>query len=173
MRVVVGAAVLLLVATATGYLAIVAIQGGPPPDNALTVPFVAGYLALMALLLAASLSGAPPMAAMRPALRAAPAAGLLVLGVLAIFSIGLPVLIAASLAAAAAVLTFITQRTRRAVVAAATAALVAVVALLVGLEVTWHYIVCPPTGLTAGTTAGIFVPSYSYECSYGHLKINR
>ena len=114
---VVGVAVLLLVATATGYLGIVAIQGGPPPDNFLTVPFVAGYLALMALFLAASLSDAAPIASMRPALRAAPAAGLMVLGVLAIFSIGLPVLIAASLATAATVVTFVTQPARGAVVA--------------------------------------------------------
>ncbi len=170
---VVGVAVLLLVATATGYLGIVAIQGGPPPDNFLTVPFVAGYLALMALLLAASLSGAAPIALMRPALRAAPAAGLMVLGVLAIFSIGLPVLIAPSLATAATVVTFVTQPARGAVVAAVVAGLISVAALLAGLEFTWHYVVCPPTGLTAGTTAGIFIPSYSYECSYGHLTINR
>ena len=132
---VVGVAVLLLVAIATGYLGIIAIQGGPPPDNFLTVPFVAGYLALMALLLAASLSGAS-ITSMRPALRTAPAAGLVVLGVLAIFSIGLPVLIAASLATAATVVTFLTQPALGAVLAAVAAGLISVAALLAGLELT-------------------------------------
>jgi hypothetical protein len=172
-RVLVAVPVVLLAAIVAGYIALTQSQGGAPQVDVLTVPFVAGYLVLMALLLMISLLDVGPVVRLRPVLRGAPAGGLLILGLMAIFSIGLPILFTAALAVASTIMTVTRQSTGRAVFAAVAAGVGAVVFLLAGLEFTWHYLVCPPTGLGAGTTAGIFVGGYSYECNYGHLTINR
>jgi hypothetical protein len=172
-RVLVAVPVVLVTAIAAGYLAIIESQDGPREPTVLVAPFIAGFLGLMAFLLLLSLLGARPIVTLRPALRAASGAGLLVLGGLAIFSIGLPILFTAAPAIAALVITISQRPAGGAVLSAAAAAVVTVALLFAGLEFTWHYLVCPPAGLGAGTTPGIFVRGYSYECSYGHLTINK
>src|ERR1700687_792257 len=97
------ATVLVLIGDA-GYVLIVATQGAYPPD-AFTVPFLAGYWLVMAAMLWLSVLDRPRLATLRPALRAAAAAGLLITGVLGLFSIGLPMVIAGALATGAAVRT--------------------------------------------------------------------
>jgi hypothetical protein len=74
-------AVVLVVMGDAGYVLIVATQGSYPPD-AFTVPFLAGYWLVMAVMLGLSVLDRPRLAALRPALRAGAAAGLLVTGVL-------------------------------------------------------------------------------------------
>src|SRR5258708_16483289 len=84
-------ALIFALATDAAYLLLILGQGGAQPDI-VTVGFVASYLALLAALLAASLSRGWS-AAVRLSLRAAASGGLLVWGVLALFSIRLPLLI--------------------------------------------------------------------------------
>ena len=168
-RVLVSVAVAATLAIVVLYVSISRTQGGggPPTPDVLTVPFVASYIALMGGLLAASLF-VPP--ALRPALRGAAAAGLLVLGWLAIFSIGVAILIAAGLAIGSTVLALNERPGARPVASAVVAGVLAVVVLVAGFEFSWHYLVCPPTGQQGGTTAE-FLPGHfaTYECNDGVL----
>jgi hypothetical protein len=164
-RVLVWVAIAGVVAIDGLYLAIIHFQGDPAPANVLTAPFVASYLAVMAILLAASLLTA---ATAKPVLRAAASAGLLVLAVLAAFSIGVLILVVAGLAIAATIPTLGIQKSRRIRVAAGVAALVAAVVLIGGLELTSRFLVCPATGSSGGTT-GSFFGQVSYECDNGRL----
>lgn len=169
-RVPAAVAAVAVVAIIALYLVIINSQGGASSDTPLVVPFVAGYLALMGLLLTASLF-TPPGA--RPALRAGASAGLVVLGVLAAFSIGVAVLIAAGLAIAAAVLALRARPGMRSVVSAAAAAVLAVAVLVAGFQIAWTHIVCPTTGGSGGSTASLIGHSFSYECNDGVLTIHR
>jgi len=167
-RVLVAVAVVAIAAIVVLYLSIIRSQGGPgepPTDTPWVVPFVAGYEILMALLLAASLV-VPP--AVRPALRGAAAAGLFVLGVLALFSIGLGDIIAAALAAAATVLSAMATRGPRTWLSLAAAALASVAILLGGFQIAWSHIVCQPTGQSGGSSAGLFGGA-AYDCNEGVL----
>ncbi|HEV3100698.1 MAG TPA: hypothetical protein VG426_00010 [Candidatus Dormibacteraeota bacterium] len=154
-----------LVAIDVLYLAIIHFQNDPGPADVLTVPFVATYLAAMAILLGASLVSPAPA---RPAFRAAASSGLLVLGLLAAFSIGVLVLVMAGLAIATTVGALGMQHKPRVLAATAVASLVAVIVLVGGLQLAWHYLVCPPTGSSGGTTAGFF-GQVTYECDNGRL----
>ena len=158
-------AVVALAAIDALYLALIRSQGGAPSDTPWVVPFVAGYLLLMALDLAASLL-VPPSA--RVLLRAGASAGLLVLGVLSAFSIGAVVLIAAGLATAATVLGVTAKPGGRAALAAGAGAIASVVILLGGFQVVWSHVVCQPAVQSGGSTAGLFGGS-SYECNSGVL----
>jgi hypothetical protein len=130
---------------------------------------VASYLLLTAVLLALSLVDLPFLVGLRPALRTAAAAGLLVLGLLAVFSIGLALLIAGGVATAAAVKTIAATHRASAVVSAVLAAVLAVVVLVIGLEIAWRTIVCPPTGEMGGDTVGVFTGGVNFTCRDGHL----
>jgi hypothetical protein len=76
------------------YLGIVGTQGSNP--EFLRAPFVAAFIALMAV--CAALSSRASAARWRPLLLGVSAAGLLLLGFYAIFSIGLPLLVAGMVA---------------------------------------------------------------------------
>ena len=164
-RVLVWVGIAGLVAIDALYLAIIYFQNDPRPADVLTVPFIASYLAVMAILLGASLFS--PGSA-KPALRAAASAGLVVLGVLAAFSIGVLILVIAGLAIATTIPLLGTRNRPRVLVATGLASLFAVVVLLGGLQVAWHYLVCPPAGSSGGTTTGFF-GQVSYECDNGRL----
>jgi hypothetical protein len=168
--VLVSVAFLIVVGTDAGYIAIIKNQaaGGDRPPDVLTPVFVAGCLGAMAVLLALALAQASPMLNVRPALLAAASTGLLVLGVLGLFSVGVPILIAAVLSITATAMTISTRRTRGAVLSALAAAVVALALLVGGLEFSWGYLVCPKTGQSGGTTAGFFT-GRSYECNNGQL----
>ena len=168
MRVLVAVAVVALVATVAGYIALVRSQGGPAPSDVLTVPFVAGYLLAMGALLAISLIERGWINSLRPALRAAASAGLVALGLLSAFSIGLAVLIAAAFAIAATVVSITSAPRRATFVGAAVGAILSVASLAFGLEVVWNIIICPPTGQSSGTTA----TGINYDCSDGYLTVH-
>jgi hypothetical protein len=170
-RVLVAVSTVSLIAIVAGYIAIIRSQGAPPPDNVVTVPFVAGYLLTMAVLLAVSLAEGPGIVRLRPALRGAAAAGLLVLGFIAAFSIGVPVLITGGLATGATVLALTARPSFKATLSAVVAAIVSVVVLGVGFQISWQTIVCPATGQSGGTTASVFTPGKTYECNDGVLTI--
>jgi hypothetical protein len=143
-------------------------QAGIASDLPLRVPFVASYLALMAVCAALSTLGPGRW---RAALLGACAAGLLLLGFFAIFSIGLPLLIIGLLATAILVHTINDSVRRRTAVALAIAsALVAVVLMLAGFEVTGRVIACPPGAVSGGGT-GFLTGSYSYTCQNGRAIV--
>jgi hypothetical protein len=168
MRVLVAVAVVALVAIVAGYIAIVRSQGGPAPSDVLTVPFVSAYLLLMAAFLAISLIELRTIESLRPALRAAASAGLVALGVLAAFSIGAAIMIAALFAIATTVISLIAAPRRATFIGAAIAAVLSVGFLAFGLEVVWNIIICPPTGQMSGTTAS----GVQYDCSDGYLTVH-
>ncbi len=160
--------IVVTVLTDAGYLALVGGQHSRAPD-VFTVPFIAGFMALMAVLLGLSLFSNRLLARLRPPLRAGAAAGLLVLGALAIFSIGLPLLLAGFLATGAAFRTLVGRGAFGAV--SEVAAAVVVLALLVGgFEVTARLIVCPAGSSMRGTWPGIVTGGFSWECAGGQVQ---
>src|SRR6266851_4568652 len=150
-RVLVAVAVVITFAVVALYVSLIRGQSGPPTPDVLTVPFLAAYQVLMALLLLASLL-VPP--AVRPALRAAAAAGLLVLGWLGVLAID-------------------ARPGRRILISVAFAAVVAIALLVAGFEFSWHYLVCPPTGESGGTTASFLGHASSYDCNNGVLTVHQ
>jgi hypothetical protein len=114
------------------YVTLVAAQGGAEPGS--YVPhFVSGYLVLMAVLIVIALIPNPRLDSLRVPLRAAASGGLLVLGILAAASFGLPVVVAGLLAG------FALTRTKSRPAqwwAGAAASLVSVAVLLAGFQLT-------------------------------------
>ncbi|HEV2035848.1 MAG TPA: hypothetical protein VGU71_16920 [Candidatus Dormibacteraeota bacterium] len=161
------AAVGVLVGDAV-YLWLISTQSAYPPD-AFTIPFVAGYVALMAAMLGLSLMRAPLLVKARPAFRAGSAAGLLVMGVLALFSIGLPFVISGGLATGAAVRTLAGRPRRQTVITEVAAAVIALVVLVAGFEVTERLIVCPAHGVSGGSGYGLVTGGYHWQCVDGRL----
>ena len=161
------AAVVILLVTDVLYVVLITSQ--PPSDNTLTVPFVAGYLALMAVLLALSRRSHPRLLALRTVLRAGPAGGLLLLGTLAAFSIGLPILVAAALAFVIAGRSLPRVGWLPSAATALVAAIVAAAALVVGIDVSQRLIICPPHGTAGGGGSGLVSGPYHYECVNGVL----
>jgi hypothetical protein len=161
-------AAILVVLGDAGYVLIIATQGSYPAD-AFTVPFLAGYWLLMAAMLGLSLLDRPRLATLRPALRAGAAAGLLVTGVLGLFSIGLPMVIAGALATGAAVRTLAGRNRRWAVSTEVLAAVIAVVVVVAGLELTARVILCPAHGESDGGGTGLVTGAYTWKCTEGHL----
>lgn len=159
------------------YVRYIQSQGASDP-RLLRVPFLATFIALMAI--CSALSVLPPAVPWRPLLLGATAGGLLLLGLFAIFSIGLPLAIAGFIALYGA---------RRAVVdarqspshgharvgAGAMAVLGAVLSLAVlmlGLSLTEVAIQCPTTGSEGGAGSVLGFP-YTYSCDNGRLIISR
>jgi hypothetical protein len=152
------------------YVAIAVNQNSlvhAPPEKFI-FPLIGAYLAVMGVLLIASLI--PRWTALvRTALRAAAAGGLLVLGVLAMFSIGLPLVIAGAMAIVATVRTASRHRVMLSSLSAVGAAMIAVTILVVGFEVTERLIVCPQHGTMGGGGSGFVTGPYEYECVEGKL----
>jgi hypothetical protein len=166
--VLVWAAIVLVLADLVVYGLLIRGQGKPQPD-AFTVPFVIGYLALMAVALWLSLLDRPLLELLRPALRATAAAGLLLLGIFAGFSIGLPIFVAGVLATIAAIRALAGPQVRNAVLSEIAAAVIAVTVLLGGFELTQRLILCPSTGSISGSGSGFITGGYHYQCVNGTL----
>jgi len=134
--------------------------------------FVGSYLAVMAALIAVALVPRAEVAAIRVVLRASAAAGLFVLGFLAAFSIGPPLVVAAFLVLLA--LTRTAREPRRGVarLSGLVAAALAVAVLLAGLEVAQRLIVCPEAGTSSGGGSGFLSGPYQYECNNGELRFH-
>jgi hypothetical protein len=162
-------ALVFALATAGAYLLLNLGQGGARSD-VVSVAFVDSYLAALAALLAASLLRRWS-AVVRQSLRAAASGGLLVLGVLAVFSFGLPLLIAGAMATGATVRT-LRGPFRASSISAVAAAAVAVVVLVAGFEVTERLIVCPAHGSSGGGGTGLVTGPYYYDCVNGQLTFH-
>jgi hypothetical protein len=158
------------------YLGIVATQGGSDPQF-LRVPLVAAFIALMAI--GAALSSRGSAARWRPLLLGVSAAGLLLLGFFAIFSVGLPLLAAGVLALLGLInalspsaLSPGTSR-RAAGGMAAGGAVLAVAVLLAGFSLAEVVIRCPANGVEGGGGTRLLGGSYAYSCDNGKLTISR
>jgi uncharacterized membrane protein YgcG len=160
-------AIVIVLVTDVGYVLIIRSQEPIPPDR-YTVVFIVAYLAVMAAMLAASVLRRRVVVRLRPALRAAAAAGLLVIGVLALASIGIPLVVAGALSTGAAVRSLAGLHWHGAIseIAAATAAIAVLVA---GFEVTERMIVCPSTGSSGGSGYGLVTGGYHWSCTDGRL----
>lgn len=171
----VGAAV-IAAADDVFYLGAVNTQGGSNPQF-LRAPFVAAFIALMAI--CAALSSRASAARWRPLLLGVAAAGLLLLGFFGIFSIGLPLLVAGVLALLGLIKALgdassSGQTSARAALAmGAGGAALAIVALLAGFSLTELALRCPATGLESGSGATLSGGSYQYSCDNGKLTISR
>lgn len=149
------------------YLGLIRGQDTFPPDI-LVVPFVASYLLLMVCFLGVSLlRRVNPLA--RTALRGAAPAGLIVFGVLAAFSIGLPILISGIVAAIAFGLSMDRASWRSSLAIGVASALIAGAVLVVGLDVAQRVIVCPPHGSGGGSGPGLLFGPYHYQCVDGQV----
>jgi hypothetical protein len=163
-------ALITALATDAAYASLKFNQGDGPLD-VYTVPFVAAYLVVMAALLGTSLLRLPRPAWRMP-LRAAAAGGLLVLGILAIFSIGLPLVIAGAMATGATVRTLRGPFATPASLSAVAAAFLAVVVLVAGFEITERLVVCPAHGSSSGGGTGLVTGPYYYDCINGQLSFH-
>jgi hypothetical protein len=162
-------ALIIAIATAAAYSFLVRAQGGYTGLDVLTVPFVTGYMVLMAALLAGSLVRGV-QAGPRMTMRAAAAAGLLVLGILALFSVGLPLVVAGATATGATVRTLRGPHLTSASLIAVGVAVLSVALLVGGFEVTERFIACPAHGTSAGGGTGLVTGPYHYECVDGRLS---
>ena len=169
-RVMAWASLVIVLLEVVVYVALIQGQGQTAPD-AYTFPFVSGYLVLMAALLLASLLRLK-RTVLRTPFRAAAAGGLLVLGILAAFSIGLPLVVAGILATGSAVRTVKGPLWTRAGLLGAGAAVAAVVVLIAGFEVTQRIIVCPATGNMGGGGSGFVTGPYQWDCVDGRLNFH-
>lgn len=167
MRVTSLVALAIVVATDALYVAIINSQGSG--DSMIYVPrFVASYLAVMAALTGIALLPAREIAVIRVPLRAAAAAGMLVMGLLAEFSVGAPLVIAGILVGVAL------SRTERVPESlprwsGLLAALLSVAMLVGGFAVTERIIECPQTGSSEGAGSYLLGGAYHYTCRDGQL----
>jgi len=171
-RIMAFAAFAIVLLTDALYLGLIMSKADRPPDTAFTVPFVAGYLLLMAGLLGISLLRRPRIVAARTALRAGAAAGLLVLGVLAAMSIGLALILAGALATGAAVRSEARPHWKPSTVFGVAAAALAVALLVAGFEITERMIICPSHGSASGGGSGFITGPYYYDCVNGQLSFH-
>jgi fucose 4-O-acetylase-like acetyltransferase len=167
-RLLVVIALIIVLLTDFGYLLIIRAQATTSPDQ--VVPFVATYLALMTAMLGVSLWNRAPVLRARPALRAGAAGGLIVLGILGLWSIGLALVVAAGLAIAATVRTASMGPSWSGVPVKLAAAVAAVVILVAGYEVSSRLIQCPSQGEAGGTGGLVF--SFSWDCVNGHAQFH-
>jgi hypothetical protein len=124
------------------YYGVVVGQGGHDPIR-WRVAFVATFIAVLAM--TAALSARASSRAWRPGLLGLSSIGLLAMGFIAIFSIGLPLLIAG--------------------------ALIAFVIFVGGFEASERAIACAPSGVETGSGSGLLSGPYHYTCVNGKLTL--
>ena len=160
------------------YLGIIGSQGASNPQF-LRVPFVAAFIALMAI--CAALSSRASAERWRPLLLGTSAAGLLLLGYFALIKSGQFRVVAALLGAeefgigTLSLVWFSPGESGKAAVAAMAAggAVAAVVVLLAGFVLADIAISCPARGVESGSGTGFLGGSYEYSCNNGNLTISR
>src|SRR6267378_5188554 len=136
------AAAVIAAVTDVLYFGIVLGQGGHDSIR-WRVAFVATFVAVLAM--TAALSSRASASAWRPGLLGLSTIGLLAMGFIAIFSIGLPLLVAGALAFIALVASLGAARQPAGVLKAGAGALVAVVIFVGGFEASERAIACSPT----------------------------
>lgn len=150
------------------YLVII---GGQPGEVAvsLRVPFVATFLGAMAAL--AGFAVRPGIERYAPMLLTLSGAGLLAIAIIAMFSIGFAVLVAAVPIAIAAALAVSRGRGRAAVLQPAAGAAIGLTVFVLGIALTEVPIACRGTGFEAGSGPGLFRGPYHWSCANGVLTV--
>lgn len=149
------------------YIVLINAQG--PSAQPFIPRFVAGFLAVMAAMVAIALLSRPEIVSIRAILRAAAAAGLLMLGIFSAFSIGLPLVVAGALVTVALSRTARQPRRGVARLSGLVAAALTVAILIVGLDLAQRAIVCPSSGESGGGGTSLLSGSYQWECNNGRL----
>src|SRR5207248_4201627 len=134
------------------------------------VAFVATFIAVLAI--TAALSTRASATTWRPALLALSAIGLLSMGFIGIFSIGLPLLIAGALAFVALMFSLAASRQPAGILKAGAGGLLALAIFLGGFGATDHAIGCPATGVDLGCGAVVLIRPYRVACVVGELYVD-
>jgi len=160
---------ILVAAVDVLYVWFVGFGQGATSDMPWVVPFVASYLGLLALCALLSATGSP--SSWRIALLGASAGGLVALGFLALFSIGL-LLFVMGLVSTAALVMAIRSATNRGLATGASiaGALTAVLIMVAGFAISDRVIACRP-GVDSGGGTGFLTSSYSYTCQNGRAMV--
>lgn len=132
-------------------------------------PFIAAFIAVMAIAVALTLRSSASR--WRTLLLGLSSIGLMAIGFVGIFSIGLP-LLAAGLASLAVLIGILLASPRRSeVLKAAAGGLLALAIFFSGLELTAQAISCPAHGFEGGTGSSFLGGPYHYLCVDGKLTI--
>ena len=133
------------------------------------VPFVAGFIAVAGV--AAGLASWPRLDRRAPLLLGFSAASLVAMGVIAIFSVGIAILLAAVPVVVAAVLSLSRARQPLGLMQGLGGFVLALVVFVAGLQLTEMPVACPPTGYVAGSGPGLFSGPYHWTCVNGKLTV--
>ena len=162
----------VIVACAVDMLYVAQIIGPPGGRGNSLVwrsTFVALFIAVMVI--AAALAVRPSAASWRTILLGLSSVGLLAMGYLAIFSIGLPLLVAGLAVLVVLIGAVVASPQPAGVIRAAAGGLLALVIFFGGLELTAQAISCPAHGFEAGTGSSFFGGPYHYLCVDGKVTI--
>ncbi|HYM49934.1 MAG TPA: hypothetical protein VET65_05100 [Candidatus Limnocylindrales bacterium] len=152
------------------YLGIVFSQPGGTGGQFLRIPFVALFIAVLAI--AAALAARASSARWRSALLGFSAIGLLVMGYFALFSIGFFLVVAGILALVAAIRCLVRATGPGALQQTSVGALVALMCIVLGFTLAERVIRCPSAGVTGGAGQYLFFGgSYQYTCRDGVLTL--
>ena len=154
------------IGTDAGYLLI--LHGQSASDGTLRSVFVAVVIAVASL--AAATARLANRAMLQRLLLAFAAAVFLILGVLSLFSIGMP-LIAAGVVASVAELNLRGNNRPAAIAATCMGLALAVAVALAGLQWTSYPVQCPSPGDSAGSGNTFFGSSFSWTCHAGHITV--
>jgi hypothetical protein len=164
--------IVVIVACAVDILYVSQIVG-PPGGRGYSLPWRSVFVALFiaAMTIAAALAIRPSATGGRTVLLGLSSVGLLAMGYLAIFSVGLPLLVAGLGLLVALIYAVVASRQPAGVMRAAAGGLLALVIFFGGFELTAQAITCPAHGFEGGTGSSFFGGPYHYTCVDGKLTI--
>ena len=99
------------------------------------------------------------------------AGGLVAIGLIAIFSVGIAILLASVPIIVAAVQSLIKVRRPIGMLQAVGGLVIALVVFLAGIQLTEVPVACPATGYEAGSGSGLFSSPYHWSCINGKLTV--
>jgi hypothetical protein len=146
---------------------------GPPGGRGYSLPWRSVFVALFiaAMTIAAALAIRSSATQWRTVLLGLSSVGLLAMGYLAIFSIGLPLLVAGLGLLIGLIGAVASSRQPARVMRAAAGGLLALVIFFGGFELTAQAITCPAHGFEGGTGSSFLGGPYHYTCVDGKLTI--
>lgn len=131
--------------------------------------FVAAFIAVMVI--AAALALRPSAASWRTVLLGLSSIGLLAIGYVGIFSIGLPLLLAGLAVLGVLIGSLVASPQPAGVLRAGAGGLLALVIFVGGLELTAQAISCPAVGFEGGSGSSLLRGPYHYLCVDGKLTV--
>ena len=150
------------------YLALIQSQASERVLS-LRAPFVAGFIGVMAL--SAGLSSWRRFDRYAPLLLGLSASGLVAIGLIAIFSVGILILLAAVPIMVSAVQSLLRVQKPIGVLQAVGGLVLAVAVFLAGIQLTEIPLACPARGYVAGSGSGLLSGPYHWTCVNGKLMV--